>query len=51
MKAGFIRCEFCKVEVPQEACKLAAYRTVISGKEYVFCCPKCAERYQQKKKK
>jgi YHS domain-containing protein len=50
MKPEFVRCEFCKVKIPMETCKLAAYRTVIDGKEYVFCCAKCAERYQRKKK-
>ena len=51
MNSEFVRCEFCKAEVPQEACKLAAHHTVIDGKEYVFCCAKCAQKYQQKKKK
>ena len=51
MKPEFVRCEFCKAEIPTEACRLAACRTVIDGKEYVFCCTKCAQRYQQKKKK
>jgi YHS domain-containing protein len=51
MKPQFIRCEFCKAEIPQEACKLASHHTVIEGKEYVFCCEKCAQRYKQTKKK
>jgi YHS domain-containing protein len=51
MKSEFVRCEFCKAEMPSEACKLAAHRTIIGGKEYVFCCAKCAERYKQKRKK
>jgi YHS domain-containing protein len=51
MKPEFIQCEFCKAEIPQEACKLAAQRTTIEGKEYVFCCAKCAQRYKQAKKK
>jgi YHS domain-containing protein len=51
MKPEFVRCEFCKAEVPKEACRLAAYRAVIGGKEYVFCCQKCAQRYERKKKK
>lgn len=51
MKKEFIRCEFCQTRIPLEACQLAAYHTVIDDKEYVFCCKKCAERYQQKEKK
>jgi len=51
MKEQFVKCEFCKAEIPQETCKLASHRTVINGKEYVFCCAKCAERYEQTKKK
>ena len=51
MKKEFIQCEFCKTEIPSEACKLAAYSTVIDGKEYLFCCQQHAQRYLQKKKK
>ena len=51
MKPQFVQCEFCKAEIPQEACKLASHKKVIAGKEYVFCCAKCAERYGQTKKK
>jgi YHS domain-containing protein len=51
MKPQFVQCEFCKAEIPQEACKLASHRTVIKGKQYVFCCARCAERYGQTKKK
>jgi YHS domain-containing protein len=50
MKEEFVRCEFCKTEIPLEACQLAAYRTVIDGKRYTFCCEKCAQRYQKTKK-
>jgi len=49
MKKEFIRCEFCSIPIPLETCQLAAYRTIIDGKEYIFCCQKCAERYQQRK--
>ncbi|MDH7564395.1 MAG: hypothetical protein QHH24_05925 [Candidatus Bathyarchaeota archaeon] len=50
MKPKFVRCEFCKAEIQSDACKLAAYKTMIERKEYVFCCVKCAERYRQKEK-
>ncbi len=45
----FVRCEFCKIEIPSEPCELAAYETTIDGKKYTFCCLKCAEKYQQRK--
>lgn len=51
MKPQFVRCEFCKAEILEKACEFASHRTVIEGKEYVFCCAKCAERYRHKKKK
>ena len=51
MKEEFVRCEFCKIEIPPGACQLAAYRAVIDGKQYVFCCEKCAQRYQKTRKK
>lgn len=51
MKSEFVRCEYCKADLVGEACILAAYRTVVEGKEYLFCCMKCAERYKKKKRK
>jgi YHS domain-containing protein len=50
MKLEFIRCEFCEAEIASEACKLAAYKTTIDGKEVSFCCSQCAVRYKQKKR-
>lgn len=46
----FVKCEFCRTEIPSGTCKLAAYSTVIDGKPYVFCCLQCAERYKKKRK-
>ena len=51
MKEEFVRCSYCKMEVPAEACKLAAYRKTIDGKQYVFCCANCADRFEKKKGK
>jgi YHS domain-containing protein len=51
MKPKFVRCEYCKAEILSETCRLAAYTTTIDGKEYTFCCVRCAERYEQKKTK
>ena len=51
MKKEFVRCEYCKIDILTETCKLAAYEATINGKEYTFCCQKLAQRFQQKKKK
>jgi YHS domain-containing protein len=51
MKPESIHCEFCRVKIPEKVCELSTYRKVVDGKEYFFCCRKCAERYQQKSKK
>jgi YHS domain-containing protein len=51
MSSEFVRCEYCKIEIPQKACKLAAHKTVIDGKEYTFCCASCATRYIEKRGK
>ncbi len=39
-----MKCSKCDLEV--EECVFATYKKVIDGKEYVFCCAKCAERVQ-----
>lgn len=49
MKPEFVKCEYCKAEISSDACKLAVHTTAIDGKEYVFCCVKCAQRYKKKK--
>jgi len=48
MKPEFVKCEFCKVKIPEKICELSAVHRVISGRDYLFCCGKCAERYEQK---
>jgi len=50
MKSEFIQCELCKKEIPLKSCELATYRTVIGGKEYVFCCEAFAKSYLEKRK-
>ena len=45
----FIQCEQCRVRIEDEVCKFATYVRVIDGKKHVFCCEKCAERYQKEK--
>jgi YHS domain-containing protein len=46
----FIQCEQCKMKIPGDKCEFAAYRCVVDGEEHVFCCQKCAERYQKKRR-
>jgi len=48
MNPEYIKCELCKAKIPSGSiCELATNRTVIDGKEYVFCCVKCVQRYQK----
>lgn len=49
MTPEFVRCDYCRAEVPSAGCQLAAYSTVIEGKQYIFCCQQCAERYKKGK--
>jgi hypothetical protein len=36
------KCEFCSPESSPELCKLSTATSIIDGKEYSACCPKCA---------
>jgi YHS domain-containing protein len=47
----FVRCDFCKSEIPTETCKLATYSRTIDGKQFVFCCQQCAKQYEQRMRK
>jgi len=47
----FIKCEQCNVKISGDKCEFAVYTRVIDGEEHVFCCVKCAERYEKRKKK
>jgi YHS domain-containing protein len=47
----FIKCEQCNVEISGDKCEFAIYTRVIDGEEYVFCCQKCAERYEKREGK
>lgn len=46
----FVQCVQCNMEIADDRCQFAVYTRVIDGKEYVFCCEKCAEQYEKKKK-
>jgi YHS domain-containing protein len=47
MKPKIVQCEYCKTDVSSEPCKLANAKTVIDGKEYVFCCSICAQKSRE----
>ena len=49
MKPEFIKCKCCSEDISIEKCELAAYTTLIDGKEYFFCCKTCAKEYEHKK--
>ncbi len=44
-----IKCEHCSMEIPGDICEFAVYTRTIAGKEHVFCCVKCAERYEKRR--
>ena len=47
MKPKAFQCEYCKTDVSSEPCRLASIKTVIDGKEYVFCCSSCAQQSKE----
>ena len=51
MKQEFVQCDYCKSKVSLERCEFATHKTVIDGKEYVFCCAQCAQRFKTTKQK
>ena len=44
-----IRCEQCNQKVVGDKCQFAAYTRIVDGEKHVFCCEKCAERYEKKR--
>jgi len=45
---SFQKCESCQVKLPAGKCIFATYRKVINGREYIFCCKLCADRFEEK---
>ncbi|MDY6964641.1 MAG: hypothetical protein SVM80_01550 [Halobacteriota archaeon] len=41
-------CESCKSKV--EECEFASYEMTIEGKDYLFCCKICADRFLSERK-
>jgi YHS domain-containing protein len=46
----FVKCKMCKARVPADTCVFAIHKKVIEGKEYIFCCKRCAEDFEKRKK-
>jgi len=51
MKPKAVQCEYCKTDVSSEPCRLASIKTIIDGKEHVFCCSSCAQQSKERKTK
>jgi hypothetical protein len=51
MSRDFIHCRMCKTVISERDCAFASYIKVIDGKEQTFCCLRCAEDYEKRKKK
>jgi YHS domain-containing protein len=47
----FIKCELCEMEIPADKCVFATCKKVIDGKEYVFCCLRCQQKFLEKREK
>jgi len=46
----FVKCETCNAKIPTDKCVFAIHKRVIDGKEYIFCCIRCAEAFKRKEK-
>lgn len=45
-----IRCEQCNMKMAGDGCEFAVYARVVDGEKHTFCCEKCAERYEKKRR-
>ena len=44
-----ICCSTCGMKIPgKDSCDFAVIKKTVKGKEYVFCCPHCAEDVKEK---
>jgi len=48
---SFIKCESCDGKIKDDKCVFAVTRRAINDKEYVFCCPHCADEFERKREK
>jgi len=47
----FVKCKSCGVEIAEdERCELANYVRTIDGEKILFCCVRCADEYEKKRK-
>ncbi|MBI5253415.1 MAG: hypothetical protein HY930_03335 [Euryarchaeota archaeon] len=50
MKTLFVQCGECGIPILEgEKCALAVETRKMSGKEYTFCCIRCAENFERRK--
>jgi hypothetical protein len=47
----FVKCEACEAEISVEKCVFATYTKVIDGKERVFCCLRCQQKFLEEQEK
>jgi len=40
-----VKCANCEAEISVDKCVFATYTKIIDGKEYVFCCVKCQQKF------
>ncbi len=45
----FVKCEQCQAQIAGNKCDFAILTRIIDEKEHVFCCKKCAEKYEKKR--
>ena len=45
-----IQCEQCNVKISGDRCEFAVHTRVVDGEKHVFCCERCAERYEKKRR-
>jgi len=47
----FIKCKSCGATIAEdERCELANYIRAIGGEQFLFCCARCADEYDEKQK-
>jgi len=44
-----IKCQQCSMKIGDKMCEFAVHKSSKDGEEYIFCCEKCAEKYEKEK--
>jgi len=48
----FIKCKMCGAGIAEtEKCELASYKRTMGGRQYVFCCARCADEFEKRQHK